>query len=81
MRLTGVARPESNATYAYNTDSLLTSEIASNGTRIDYEEYDPYERVKIVKETVPDGKWLKKTYNYSGGNNLVIFTYKQENRN
>lgn len=37
-RLTGVARPESNTTYAYNTDSLLTSEISSNGTRIDYEE-------------------------------------------
>lgn len=71
-RITAVTRPEFNTAYTYNADELLISEISTNGTRIEYEEYDAYDRVKTVKETVPDGKWLQKEYTYSGGNVATV---------
>lgn len=69
-RIKSVTRPEFNTTYEYKADNivLLDYEVSTNGTRTDYKEYDTYDRIKIVEETVPDGKWLKKTYNYNGGN-------------
>jgi hypothetical protein len=45
----------------------LASETSGNGIQLNYE-YDTYSRVKKEKHTAPDGKWLEKTYTYSGGN-------------
>ena len=69
-----ITRPsgELTTTYIYNDDGLLESETAkttggATATSIEYT-YDNKERLLKEKETVPDGKWLEKTYAYSGGN-------------
>ncbi|MDR1763787.1 MAG: hypothetical protein LBR64_07560, partial [Dysgonamonadaceae bacterium] len=54
-------------TYKYNSDGLLESKTTGNGTTVSYQ-YDAYSRPYIVTENAPDGKFLKKTYTYSGGN-------------
>ena len=66
-RIETVARPEFTTTYYYNPDGLLTSETSTNGTSMAYS-YDTYRRLTSEKETVPDGKWLKKIFSYSDGN-------------
>ncbi|MDH6379089.1 RHS repeat-associated protein, partial [Dysgonomonas sp. PFB1-18] len=53
-------------TYVYNADNLPASETSSNGTSKVYT-YDALLRLSAVKETAVDGKWLQKTYTYSGG--------------
>jgi len=65
-RMTQKTRPEFNTAYTYNTDGLLASETSTNGTSTAYA-YDGYGRVQTEKETVPDGKWLQKTYAYGSG--------------
>ena len=78
-RITSVGRPEFNTTYKYKDDdkALLEYELSTNGTRADYT-YDSYGRLETTKETVPDGKWLKKTYKYAGGN-IDFVTYESQN--
>ncbi|WP_313381371.1 FG-GAP-like repeat-containing protein, partial [Proteiniphilum saccharofermentans] len=68
-RIERVERPEFTTSYVYKTTdlSLLEYENSTNGTRIDYT-YDSFDRVQTLKETVPDGKFLQKTYAYATGN-------------
>ena len=68
-RVTNVNRPEFSTSYKYKEENkaLLEYELSTNGTKTDFT-YDTYDRLKTVKETVPDGKWLKKTFNYGSGN-------------
>ncbi|OAV76286.1 hypothetical protein Barb7_00085 [Bacteroidales bacterium Barb7] len=66
-RITKRTTPELTTTYAYNADGLLSSVKANNSTSTAYT-YDAYGRPSTETDTVPDGKWLKKTYSYSNGN-------------
>ncbi len=67
-RITSLQRQgEFTITYVYNADGLLASETSTNGTSKTYT-YDAYDRILTEKETVPDSKWMQKTYTYSGGN-------------
>ncbi len=67
-RLTQKIRSEFTTTYTYNTnDGLLTLESSGNGTSTSYA-YDNYGRLSEIKEMVPDGKFLQKTYSYANGN-------------
>lgn len=52
--------------YSYNADNLIESEVSSNGTSKTYT-YDALMRLKTMKETNVDGKWLKKTFTYTSG--------------
>lgn len=53
--------------YVYNADNLIASEVSSNGTSKTYV-YDALMRLSTLTETNVDGKWLKKTFTYAGGN-------------
>lgn len=67
-RLTSVQRQGAFTTnYVYNADGLLASETSTNGTSKTYT-YDSYHRALTITETVPDAKWMRKTYAYSNGN-------------
>ena len=66
-------------TYTYNADNLIVSEVSSNGTSKTYE-YDDLMRLKTLKETNVDGKWLQKTYAYNGGN-VSSLTYASNTGN
>lgn len=59
--------------YTYNEDNLIISEISSNGTAKAYT-YDDLMRLSTLTETNVDGKWLKKTFTYVGGN-VSALTY------
>ena len=63
--------------YTYDSNGLLISEISSNGTSKSYQ-YDIYDRVVSITESIPDGKWLKKTYTYCEGNNISTITYESQ---
>lgn len=77
-RTTKVERPgEYTTDYVYNADGLLTSETSSNGTAKSYI-YDGYDRVSTMTETVPDGKWLKKTFTYTTGSNINSIAYESQ---
>ena len=78
-RKTKVERPgEYTTDYVYNSDGLLISEVSSNGTSMAYT-YDGFDRLLTVKETVPDGKWLKKSYTYTAGSNVKQVAYESQN--
>lgn len=63
-RTTLVERPgEYNTVYTYDADGRLVAEQSTNGAGTEYS-YDDLDRVSSVKETVPDGKWLRKTFGY-----------------
>ncbi len=80
-RTTKIERPgEYTTDYVYNSDNLLVSEISSNGTSTVYA-YDGLDRVVTVTETVPDGKWLRKTYTYTAGSNLSSVSYESQGGN
>ncbi|OAV76270.1 Cell wall-associated polypeptide CWBP200 [Bacteroidales bacterium Barb7] len=66
-RITKKTTPELTTTYTYDADGLLSSVKANNSTSTAYT-YDAYGRPVTETETVPDGKWLKKTYSYNNGN-------------
>ena len=73
-----IERPgEYTTDYTYDSNGLLISEISSNGTSKSYQ-YDIYDRVVSITETIPDGKWLKKTYTYCEGNNISTITYESQ---
>ena len=77
-RTTKVERPgEYTTDYAYDADNLLMSETSSNGTSKVYT-YDSYDRVSTMKETVPDGKWLKKTFIYTLGGDVSSIKYESQ---
>lgn len=70
-----IERPgEYNTTFTYNTYGLLSSEQSTNGTGIEYT-YDGFDRVVTSKETIPDGKWLRKVYNYGTASVLNSIQY------
>lgn len=52
--------------YSYNADNLIESEVSSNGTSKTYT-YDALMRLRTMKETNVDGKWLEKTFIYTSG--------------
>ena len=63
-RTTLVERPgEYNTSYTYNSYGLLATEQSTNGTGMEYT-YDGFDRVVTDKETIPDGKYLRKVYHY-----------------
>ena len=77
-RRTKVERAGEYATnYLYSQDGLLTSEVSSNGTSKTYS-YDSLDRLQAIKETVPDGKWLKQTLTYTSGSNVNTIEYESQ---
>lgn len=79
-RVTGVTRTGTgafNTTYTYDAYGRLSSEASTNSTGGEYT-YDAYDRVSTVKETVPDGKWLQKTYAYGAGGNVSSVAYSTQ---
>ena len=77
-RTTKVERPgEYTTTYTYNSYGLLTKEQSTNGTSMEYT-YDSYDRTATTKETVPDGKWLQRTYSYGTGSILLSIGYASQ---
>lgn len=67
-RITSLQRQgEFTTTYGYNADELLAGETSTNGTSKTFT-YDMFDRILTEKETVPDNKWLQKTYTYGDGN-------------
>ena len=79
-RVTGVTRTGTgafNTTYTYDAYGRLSSEASTNSTGEEYT-YDAYDRVSTVKETVPDGKWLQKTYAYGAGGNVSSIAYSTQ---
>lgn len=74
-RITLVERPgEYNTAYTYDTYGRLTIEQSTNGTSMEYT-YDGLDRVVTERETVPDGKWLGKVYNYGSASVLNGIQY------
>ena len=77
-RTTSVERPgEYNTTYFYDTYGRLSSEQSTNGTGVEYA-YDAFDRVLSSRETVPDGKWLKKTFCYGDQGVLLSVQYESQ---
>ncbi|MDR1633030.1 MAG: FG-GAP-like repeat-containing protein, partial [Dysgonamonadaceae bacterium] len=66
-RLISITLPEFSTLYAYNADGQLSSERSNNSTSRTYQ-YDTYGRLYKDRDSVPDGKWIEKTYAYSSGN-------------
>ena len=71
---------EYNTTYTYNTYGLLSTVQSTNGTGTEFT-YDSVDRLSTVKETVPDSKWLKKTFTYTNGNVLTKTLYTTQDGN
>ena len=77
-RVTSVSRAgELNTTYSYDTYGRLTYVSSTNYTSKQYT-YDAYDRIATLKETVPDGKWLQKSYSYSAGSVLSSIAYTSQ---
>ncbi|MBO4469054.1 MAG: hypothetical protein J5740_01570, partial [Bacteroidales bacterium] len=77
-RVTYVSRAgEFNTTYTYDTYGRLSNVSSTNGTGKEYT-YDAYDRVATFKETVPNNKWLQKTYTYSTGSVLSSIAYTSQ---
>lgn len=60
--------------YTYDADNQLLSERSSNGTSRTFQ-YDTLGRVTAVRDSVPDGKWLQKTYAYGPGSRVASIGY------
>lgn len=65
---------EYSTSYSYDSYGRLVSMVSTNGTAKTYT-YDRYDRVLTEKETVPDGKWLLKSYAYGVGNRVNGIRY------
>ena len=77
-RTTMVERPgEYNTLYNYDSYGRVSSEQSTNGTGTEYA-YDNLGRIAWAKETVPDGKWLKKAYTYGLGSTLASTQYTSQ---
>lgn len=68
---------ELTSNYSYDSDGRLSSVQSSNNTGTEYT-YDSFDRISTVKETVPDGKWLMKTYTYGTGSVLSGIQYSNQ---
>lgn len=74
-RTTFVERPgEYNTTYNFDEYGRVSGEQSTNGTGIEYA-YDGMGRITSTRETVPDGKWLRKVYTYTTGSVLSTVQY------
>ncbi|MCR5017299.1 MAG: hypothetical protein K6A64_00695 [Bacteroidales bacterium] len=74
-RVTLIERSEDIYTsYSYDSYGRPITEMTSNGTSKEYT-YDNLDRIASIKETAPDGKWLKKDYSYGAGSVLASVTY------
>lgn len=77
-RITKIERPgEYDTEYLYDTYGRISSEQSTNGTSTLYT-YDNLDRICSVKETVPDGMWLKKDYSYGPGSVLASTQYSSQ---
>ena len=77
-RITLVERPgEYDTAYTYDAYGLLVAEQSTNGTGKEYT-YDGLDRVATVKETIPDGKWLRRTYSYGTDGVLNSIQYASQ---
>ena len=68
---------EYSTSYAYDDFGRLVSETSTNGTGKAYT-YDRYDRVLTERETVPDGKWLQKSYAYGKGAQVNSVRYTNQ---
>ena len=74
-RVTRIERPgEYTTDYVHDAHGRLVSETSSNGTSKIYN-YDRYDRIAMVREVVPDGKFIQNTYTYSSDGNLSRILY------
>ncbi len=73
-RVASIARLLFNTTFSYDTCGRLVSKVSTNGTSSRYT-YDQYDRVLTAKDSVPDCKWLQKTYSYNADGNRVYTHY------
>lgn len=74
-RITLVERPgEYDTAYTYDAHGRLIAEQSTNGTGKEYT-YDGLDRIVTVKETIPDGKWLRQTYSYGAAGVLNSIQY------
>ncbi|WP_175552603.1 polymorphic toxin type 23 domain-containing protein [Dysgonomonas macrotermitis] len=71
---------EFTTTHQYTADNLLESEISTNGTARTYT-YDNLFRLKTQKESILDGKWLEKTFDYLSDGNVGSISYKSQSGN
>ncbi|MBR6362024.1 MAG: hypothetical protein IKR88_01930 [Bacteroidales bacterium] len=80
-RVTRVDRPgEYNTTYTYDSNGFMTLEQSTNGTGKEYVYNQNRPGLLMsVKEYVPDGKWLKKTFTYGSGEQLASVKYTSNN--
>lgn len=77
-RITKIDRlGEYSTTYTYDDFGCLVSETSTNGTAKTYT-YDRYDRVLTERETVPDGKWLQKSYAYGKGGQVNSIRYTSQ---
>lgn len=80
-RVTEVDREgEFATTYTYGSDGLLLGEVSTNGTSRSYS-YDGFDRLLSETETVPDGKWLRKDYDYTSGSRVASIEYTSQSGN
>lgn len=77
-RITLVERPgEYDTAYTYDAHGRLIAEQSTNGTGKEYT-YDGLDRIVTVKETIPDGKWLRQTYSYGTDGVLNSIQYASQ---
>ena len=77
-RITLVERPgEYDTAYTYDVHGRLIAEQSTNGTGKEYT-YDGLDRIVTVKETIPDGKWLRQTYSYGAAGVLNSIQYASQ---
>lgn len=77
-RKTFVERPgEFDTAYTYDCFGLLCEEQSTNGTGRKFE-YDTLDRIVAVRDTIPQGKWLRKNFNYSAGSLLSSISYTSQ---
>ena len=76
-RTVSVTRPDFSSTYSYDEEGRLTAVVSTNGTSSRYT-YDAYDRPLSVKDSVPDGKWLRKDYSYNADGNVAAIAYTSQ---
>ena len=67
-----------NTVYSYDAYNRLVSEISSNGTG-KVLQYDSLDRIVSIRDTVPDGKWLLRSYTYGPGGRIATVAYTSQN--
>lgn len=68
-------RGEYNTEYIYDAEGRLSSEVSTNGTSTSYT-YDGLDRVVASTESVPDGKWLKTSFEFLANGALGATQYE-----